>query len=162
ASSTSGNSFFSGTAIIMGPSSGMVFSESNGRFYFNTAFGLAPLQGYGDYSLTFDSLSGQIFSQENPKIYEGIFQQTDTNAPTFTPLVNTLGTIVWSYVDVGIYTGVLANAFDNVVTLHITPNDPTLKIGYSILDGDTIQITVLDSSDSPSNIDGECSLIIKA
>lgn len=47
-----------------------------------------------------------------PKVYRALLSQTGTNAPIATVLENTLGgEVVWSRVDTGIYSGVLAGAF---------------------------------------------------
>ena len=47
-----------------------------------------------------------------PKVYIALLTQTGTDAPVATVLKNTLGGVpVWSYSNVGVYTGTLASAF---------------------------------------------------
>lgn len=45
------------------------------------------------------------------KEYIALLTQTNTNAPTATILKNTIGNIIWTYADVGIYRGTLTAAF---------------------------------------------------
>jgi hypothetical protein len=46
------------------------------------------------------------------KVYTALLTQSGTDAPVATVLENTLGgEVVWSYIDVGVYEGVLAGAF---------------------------------------------------
>lgn len=47
-----------------------------------------------------------------PKVYVALLTQSGTDAPVATVLKNTLGGVpVWSYSNVGVYTGTLASAF---------------------------------------------------
>lgn len=49
---------------------------------------------------------------EGTKMYLALLTQSGTNAPVATVLVNTLGgTVVWGYVDVGVYSATLSGAF---------------------------------------------------
>lgn len=51
------------------------------------------------------------------KVYRALLTQTSTNAPVATVLGNTLGgTVVWTYNEVGLYTGTLAGAFTTTKT----------------------------------------------
>jgi hypothetical protein len=45
------------------------------------------------------------------KVYTALLTQTGTDAPVATVLENTLGEIVWSYGEIGIYLGTLNSAF---------------------------------------------------
>ncbi len=58
------------------------------------------------------------------KIYRALLNQTGTSAPVATVLENTLGNIVWTRANVGIYEGTLANAFTANKT--ISPQFPAL------------------------------------
>ena len=55
------------------------------------------------------------------KIYVAQITQNDTEAPIAVILENTIGEIVWSYVDIGIYKGTLIGAFKNTKTIVSTP-----------------------------------------
>ena len=45
------------------------------------------------------------------KVYTALLTQVDTNAPIAIVLENTIGDIIWSYVEVGNYKGPLSSAF---------------------------------------------------
>lgn len=51
-----------------------------------------------------------------PKVYRALLTQTGTDAPVATVLENTLGAVVWTYQGVGIYRGLLTNAFPESAT----------------------------------------------
>jgi hypothetical protein len=55
----------------------------------------------------------------NYLVYTALLSQTGTNAPVPTVLENTIGAIVWSYVDVGKYRANLIGAFDTTKTFVI-------------------------------------------
>lgn len=81
------------------------------------------------------------------KVYTALISQSGTSAPTVKVLQNTLGTIVWSYSDVGIYIGTLTGRFTIDKTwLTIQQDSPALegqqleKIISDSFDGDTITI----------------------
>jgi hypothetical protein len=46
-----------------------------------------------------------------PNVYKALLTQTSTNAPTEDILVNTIGSIIWTYDSAGVYVGTLVNAF---------------------------------------------------
>jgi hypothetical protein len=50
------------------------------------------------------------------KVYRALLTQTGTDAPVATVLENTLGAVVWTYQGVGIYRGLLTNAFPESAT----------------------------------------------
>ena len=45
------------------------------------------------------------------KVYSALLTQVDTDPPTAIVLENTIGNIVWSYIEVGNYKGTLSSAF---------------------------------------------------
>lgn len=79
-----------------------------------------------------------IQSKQQPPYYEGttpiknykvLISQSSTNAPTVIELNNTLGNIIWSYDDVGRYTGTLTGQLKAEKTFFIlTLNDPSFTI----------------------------------
>jgi len=56
-------------------------------------------------------LASEKIQQLPYKVYTALLTQTGTDAPVATVLENTLGDIVWSRVNVGVYLGTLNGAF---------------------------------------------------
>jgi hypothetical protein len=56
------------------------------------------------------------------KVYTALLTQTGTDAPVATVLENTIGDIVWTYVNPGYYQGVLTNAFPSNKTFVMAPS----------------------------------------
>jgi hypothetical protein len=70
--------------------------------------------------------------QTKYKVYTALLTQTGTNAPVATVLENTIGNIIWSYDDTGVYLANLLGAFTldktfSLMTLFITSNRVTLN-----------------------------------
>lgn len=90
-------------------------------------------------------------SEGQTKTYKGLLTQVGTAAPTIQILQNTIGPIVWTYIDVGIYQGTLANAFTtNKTTINVYP------VGYYGTGGiphtvNSIQITCNQPDGSATN-----------
>lgn len=65
--------------------------------------------------LVVDTATGIIKTFEppvQPKVYRALLSQSGTDAPTAVVLENTLGgELVWNYIDVGVYRGILNGAF---------------------------------------------------
>jgi len=75
--------------------------------------------------------------------YVALLDQSGTDAPIPTILTNTIGNIVWSYLDVGNYKATLAGAFPSgKVWLSVTNNDGALNsfIFYSYYNGDDLEL----------------------
>lgn len=79
------------------------------------------------------------------KIYTALLTQSGTSAPTATVLENTLGgTVVWSYVDVGIYWGSLTGAFTSNKTVILPTNETFANSNtFSITDIQTNHIEIM-------------------
>lgn len=90
-----------------------------------------------------------------PKVYKAILNQTGTDAPVATVLVNTLGgTVVWTRGDVGAYIGTLVAAFPGNKTIVLSTDfaDPSAGYFSSCYRGtdDAIQVFSFDS-DAPAD-----------
>jgi hypothetical protein len=67
------------------------------------------------------------------KEYVALLTQEGTNAPVATVLSNTLGAIVWSYVQIGFYNGTLSNAFTaNKSNVMISPFGVNASAGTEV------------------------------
>jgi len=80
------------------------------------------------------------------KIYSALFTQLGSNAPTVTILENTIGNIVWSYNDVGLYDGLLIGGFPEIdkiaiFTHSLYDNGDLYSIQCSRNNNDCVQIT---------------------
>lgn len=60
---------------------------------------------------------GKLFSSRPYKVYTALLTQTGTNAPVVTILENTIGNIVWSRLDVGVYNANSSNEFFDEKTI---------------------------------------------
>ena len=70
---------------------------------------------YGDVTIQNDlNVEGNI---NGVKKYVALLSQTGTNAPVATVLENTIGDIVWSRQELGVYFGTLANAFPSTKSI---------------------------------------------
>jgi len=83
---------------------------------------LPSLAGTGTRTVVADA-SGNLSATSTPpdsrpyKVYTALLQQSGTSAPVATILENTLGgSIVWSYVAIGVYDGTLSSAFTSSKT----------------------------------------------
>jgi hypothetical protein len=78
----------------------------------------------------------RLNTQSTPKykVYTALLTQTGTDAPVATVLENTLGNIVWSRVDTGIYNGTMANTFLENKTIGF--------FNYNLSQGDEIFMTI--------------------
>lgn len=78
------------------------------------------------------------------KVYTALMTQTGTDAPVATVLENTIGVIVWTYVNVGEYLGTLAASFPSAKVVCFI-SGLTLS-AYSIQreDNDSVSITTRD------------------
>jgi len=79
------------------------------------------------------------------KIYAATFTQSASNAPVMTVLENTIGAIVWTRSQTGLYTGRLTGAFTlGKVSVVLTQGNGTSRLsGYSPENG-AIQIVSMD------------------
>lgn len=86
--------------------------------------------------------------------YVALLSQSGTDAPVATVLENTLGgTVVWGYIDVGIYSATLSGAFTTnktYISLTSQGGDMITQRG----DADTIYVNGFDSSGSPQSGNG--------
>lgn len=82
---------------------------------------------------------------ENVKIYKALMNQSGSNAPVPTILKNTLGNIVWTRLDTGVYDGTLANAFGltNTWLMIQIQNEPNFTSSQAIshVDENTIRLS---------------------
>jgi hypothetical protein len=79
--------------------------------------------------------------------YKALLTQTGTNAPTATVMQNGLGgTPVWSYDDIGVYSGTFAGAFDGVVKPY-----SALQVRVNGINSDTIVVETFNPDNSPAN-----------
>lgn len=68
-----------------------------------------------------------IGSPKSGRVYRALLSQSGTSAPVATVLENSLGgTVVWSYTDVGIYSGTLTGAFTSGKTFLVAGTIPQI------------------------------------
>lgn len=89
------------------------------------------------------------------KVYSALLSQSGTDAPTAIVLENTIGEIVWTRDDVGVYVGTLNGAFTLYKTFIIlTQGTGNVCIINSVgLGGDMVVINCNDTSPSNNPID---------
>ena len=103
------------------------------------------------------------------KVYTALLSQTGTNAPVATVLENTLGgTVVWSYVDIGTFSGITTGKFlNNKTYLYINSASETGNMldglaGVSQISEDEINvITVSSGADVSNDILNQASIEIR-
>ena len=103
------------------------------------------------------------------KVYTALLSQTGTNAPVATVLENTLGgTVVWSYVDIGTFSGITTGKFlNNKTYLYINSASETGNMldglaGVSKISEDEINvITVSSGADVSNDILNQASIEIR-
>jgi hypothetical protein len=84
-------------------------------------------------SYTSKSVTPQQLSGGGAKRFLCLLNQTSTNAPTMTILINDLGgTPVWSYIDVGNYLMTLTGAFVGDKVRVIPPTNPNNLIDWNV------------------------------
>jgi hypothetical protein len=98
------------------------------------------------------------------KVYRALLTQSGTDAPVATVLENTLGDIVWSYLQQGDYTGTLSGAFTANKTFFPIPfilgNDNgfgSAACAYGVIkrnDINEIRINTIDTPIDQNNING--------
>lgn len=103
----------------------------------------SPATGLVVYDTTLNALSvyngtaWNTLEATTAKVYRATLTQSGTSAPTATVFENTVGSITWSYVSVGIYTATLTGAFPiNKTFLLIGTSDNGVPIFYSLYRGD--------------------------
>lgn len=101
-----------------------------------------------------DALDAQAATE--PKVYVALLTQSGTDAPVATVLENTLGgTIVWSYTDVGVYTGTLASAFTaNKTACFVTINEQNDSENFIILGSASVNTVTVQSLSDGTNTNG--------
>ncbi len=113
----------------------------------NTSNNVTPADVRQSIINTIDTLVGVGVQ---PKVYKAILNQTGTDAPVATVLVNTLGgTVVWTRSNPGDYAGTLAAAFPVAKTLVWSTSQEDPSSGASVYCspfGDTNTITLLTFS----------------
>ena len=103
------------------------------------------------------------------KVYTALLTQTGTDAPVATVLENTLGgTVVWSYVDIGTFSGITTGKFlNNKTYLYINSASETGNMldglaGVSQISEDEINvITITSGADVSNNILNQASIEIR-
>ena len=103
------------------------------------------------------------------KVYTALLSQTGTNAPVATVLENTLGgDVVWSYVDIGTFSGITIGKFlNNKTYLYINSASETGNMldglaGVSQISEDEINvITVTSDADVSNDILNQASIEIR-
>ncbi len=86
-----------------------------GEFFFNRVDGIM-------YSRDDNGIF--IVGEQATLIYEAFVTQTGTSAPTVVVKRNTIGSIVWSYSNVGQYVGTLSGAFPSAQCAFIASTPP--------------------------------------
>lgn len=91
--------------------------------------------------------------------YVALLTQADTDAPVATVLENTLGgTVVWTYSDVGTYTGTLAAAFTTDKTFMLANTNASssaaLAINPATSSANAVQVYVLNDENNPVDLHG--------
>lgn len=84
------------------------------------------------------------------KVYSALLTQSGTDAPTAIVLENTIGEIVWSYNDIGDYTGTLVGAFNINKVFSIVENS-IIGINLFIIANTTNDTINLQSCDFIGN-----------
>ena len=111
--------------------------------------------GIATTNLTVTStLNGRAVSDILPtyKKYVALITQTSTNAPTVIELENTIGPIVWSRVNVGIYEGTLTGAFTtNKTYTMLSQLDITTMVGAYDKTNDIIRVETTNDTDLTKN-----------
>lgn len=101
-----------------------------------------------DYS-AMDAIIEAASGGASYSVYTALLTQTGTDAPVATVLENTLGgTVVWSYVGTGNYTGTLAAAFTENKTWFSAnvgyDDDDAFALFCLRIDGDSVKVQVRD------------------
>ena len=78
--------------------------------FIKTGFWEKARKGYKEW-LNLDQFIESKIPVPTYKVYTALLTQTGEDAPTATVLENTLGDIVWTRIDEGIYIGTLSNSF---------------------------------------------------
>jgi hypothetical protein len=87
----------------------------------------------GNLTLWVGHEDGSAWPAVGYKEYVALLTQEGTNAPVATVLSNTLGAIVWSYVQIGFYNGTLSNAFTaNKSNVMISPFGVNASAGTEV------------------------------
>ena len=98
---------------------------------------------------------GSIIEVGSGYRYIALLNQTGTDAPIATILENNIGDVVWSYTDIGRYTGTLVNGFSYSVSIFVG-NKFTLNTNhtwaYCTNTTDSIDLTIQDDT---GFVDGE-------
>lgn len=84
------------------------------------------------------------------KIYKAILTQTGTNPPTVLETVNTLGNIIWTRDDVGIYKGTLNDTFTEKTMVNVY-NVGYYGTGGGINDEDSIFVSTYLPNGDPTD-----------
>lgn len=91
------------------------------------------------------------------KVYTALLTQTGENAPVATVLENTIGDIVWSRTDVGVYFATLSGAFPInktfIIPTYIDGEDNTTRYGIISVSLDYISISMFHLG-SGDQVDG--------
>lgn len=115
--------------------------NSNGTTNFNYSV-TAPTAPAGTNTT---QVATTAFVQENArpyKVYTALLSQSGTNAPTATVLENTLGgTIVWTRVNTGLYSGTLTGAFTTNKTALLN-NNPVGGVSTNVINSSTNEIII--------------------
>jgi hypothetical protein len=67
--------------------------------------------GGNNAEMNLEDFKAVMVSEPTYKVYRALLTQTGGTAPVATILENTLGTIQWSYITAGVYSGTLTGAF---------------------------------------------------
>lgn len=89
------------------------------------------------------------------KVYTALLTQTETNPPTAIVLENTIGDIVWTRDDIGIYRGTLINAFilNKTSIFHSLNNDGNLDFSMqSYIDNQDSIIVITGNTNMGSTL----------
>lgn len=94
--------------------------------------------------LTQDTTTGQISRRLLPKKYVANIAQTGTSDPTATVFENTIGNIVWTREEPGMYIGTLTDAFTTGKVWAIAQGGTLLyPLAFlSVIDDDTVRLIV--------------------
>jgi hypothetical protein len=125
-------------------------SDVNGNAYTSSDFDVFRYEQVGAQNTT-------DVSAVKPKVYKALLTQTGTAAPTAIVLENTIGDIVWTRTNTGIYVATLADAFtENKTFISATCSygggDAPFIVAES-LSTSTIDISTCDAGSAGAQLD---------
>lgn len=95
-----------------------------------------------------------VVDEDAPLVYLAKLTQSGTDAPVATVIKNTIGNIVWSYVNTGVYAATLTGAFPNFDKVVYDSEKTITGFGNIVLSwnsANVVRLLTRDSTDTAAN-----------